>query len=521
MALFNKNKEDSERDRILGQEIKNIRYVSLTEALEGEISINSKDAKITYFTFPNERVFTVISASGQVLLARDSERPVDLTSYLYWSDLSETSKSNVLVLASGNPLNEGIIGVVNSRVPEATPTLKKAIYDTTLEALKVIFDEFGTYETIDTEIYKNNEVVKLLSNQGFDLDTVETTVIAAQNRAEELERLLGIAVGYSYAKLSETQLSPGELITPEDKLVYAAANADATIEDTLVIASGFRWVTVLQKIHDLVEAGIISIEIDAPFEALPDSFEILHPYEKLFRLTHELSSELEPLVERVFDISGDRELALKLAQDNATLELRVLEVEDMLIRKLKGEVYDDFQDLDAEIQDSVRVLILDRESANEKRTAILTRLKALTLDDTETIADDQLRELIGLKLVGIEVATNKLPHFEPDLSNNHFDVPDEEPSFNFNDARLIQNSEGEFQVEEIETHEGLDEDEDALAIHELVHLVNSEAEPVVPNELDLDQLDSHLSSSFTSSRRRKRAFRATELLNKELDGLSD
>ncbi len=517
MALFNKNKENSERDRILGQEIKNVRYVSLTEALEGEISINSKDAKITYFTFPNERVFTVISAAGQILLARDSERPVDLSSFLYWSDLSEASKSTVLMLSGGNPLNEGIIAAVNAKAPEAIPTLKKAIYDTTLEALKVIFDEFDTYELIDTELYKSNEVVKTLSNQGFDLSTVETTIVSSQNRVEELERLLGVTVGYNFAKLREASVPNFELVTPEEKLAYAAANADATLNDTIEISSGFRWVNILQRVHELVEAGIINVEIDAPFEALPDSFEVLHPYEKLFRLTHELTSDLEPLVLKVFDLSGDLELVTKLAQDNSTLEARVLEVEDMLIRELKGEIYEDFDDLEHDVQGSVRVLLLDRESANEKRASILKRIKDLTLDDSETIADDQLRELIGLKLIGIEQATNQLLYFDADLSETNFEVPEEQPSFKFNDARLVKTAEDEFQVEEIEhTGEELVE-EDTLAIHELVTLVNSEA--VVPAvELDLDELDRHL-ASFGPSRRRKRAFRATEALGKELEQL--
>lgn len=511
MALFSKEKRISDRERLLGQELKRSRYNNLADALVNEVSLGSQDSKFTRITFAEDREIIILSAAGKIILARDSHRPVILSDFLYWTDLSASAKSTLLLLANDTPLNENLLSAIALKEPDALAVIHKAILDSTHEALLYAHRNFETYETIDTDLFRNPDVVKQLSPQGIDLLEVAQTVESNDLREDELRRILAMAdVAPEDLQLIRDSHEKSGTYLPEKRFVLAAAEAEANLADTYAIASGFRWVSVLQRLHELVEEDLVNVKITTISDALPDEIVIQRPHEVIFHLTLDVEEPLDTLVESVFSFSGDIDLAKSLAEKNTILEERIFEIEDWIIRELATEEYQDFDDLPEDFQISLRGLILERREINEKRQQFLERLGALIIDDVQSTEDELLREKIELKLRGIGLATDNLPASHESVEDSGFHLAEDKPEFNFNDGRIIQAGDGESAVEHLE--EAVDDEivteEDQVDLEEMIKLALEEnplaAPPVqevssVP--VDLDLLDEHIASL---AKRRKR-----------------
>lgn len=497
MALFGKNSQSVERDRMLNQEFVTIRYTSLLEAFHGESSTGSQDYKVITFTFPEDRKIVFLTMRGKVFLARDSARPVNLKNFLYWSDLSEEIKSSILVLTQDAPLNEHVLAIVADRVPKALSVLRGVINDFTTEAIIYVAKHFDDYVSIETDVAgKAPAAMKLLGNQGISFERIEKIVSNADFARENLEKMLGIS-GVSSEKVALSIVDQEKTDdTYEGRFVFGAAEADCTLEETWEQSSGFSWQSVLEKLQELVSKELVAVKVQENFEELPSDFEVKMSYEKFFRLTKNLQGDLKPLVEKVFVVSADLDLALRLTEDNRILEERVLEVEDNLIRSLVKEKYADFDDLPEEIQASVRVLILDRQEANDKREEILKRLQNLIVTDTHSAVDDQLYSSLDLKLAGVRDATYEVPAIDvAEEIDTNFSIPEEEIDFNFRDARIVDHD-GESVVEEFEPGEDADENLES-PMESFTSLAFEEKPRILRNsrfdlETDLDELNEHL-----------------------------
>lgn len=501
MALFSKEKRISDREKFLGQELKSTRYDNLADALVNEVSLGSQDSKFTRLTFPEAREIIILTAAGKIILARDSSRPVLLSDFLYWTELTADDKSALLILANDTPLNENHLAGIASEAPDALTVIHKAILDSTQEALLYAHRNFDSYETIDTDLFRNPEVVEQLSPQGIDLLAVAELMESSDFREGELQRILAIAA-IEPEELQLVRNSEGKNVTylPEKRFVLAAAEAEATLADIYVISSGFRWLNVLQRLHELVEEDLVNIKTTGLSDALPDDISIQRPHEVIFHLTLDVEEPLDELVESVFSFSGDIDLAKSLAEKNSILEERVFEIEDWIIRELATEEYETFDDLPEDFQISLRGLILERREINEKRQQFLERLANLILEDSQSTEDELLREKIHLKLRGISLAVDKLPISHESVEDSGFQLAEDKPEFNFNDGRIIQAGDGESAVEhlaEIPEEEVLEEEQ--VDLEELIKLALEEnplaaaqAKITENAPVDLDLLDEHI-----------------------------
>lgn len=512
MALFKKEKRISDRERLLGQELKHSRYSNLADALINEVSLGSQDSKFTRVTLPDEREIIILTADGQIILARDSHRPVILSDFLYWTDLSASAKSTLLLLANDTPLNENLLSAIALKEPDALPVIHKAILDSTHEALLYLHRNFESYESIDTDLFRNPDVVKQLSPQGIDLLEVAQIVESNDFREDELRRILAIAdVAPEDLQLVRDSQEKSGTYLPEKRFVLAAAEAEANLADTYAIASGFRWVNVLQRLHELVEEDLVNVKITVVSDALPDEIVIQRPHEVIFHLTLDVDEPLDDLVESVFSFSGDIDLAKSLSEKNTILEERIFEIEDWIIRELATEEYEDFDDLPEDFQISLRGLIMERREINEKRQQFLERLASLIIDDVQSTEDELLREKIDLKLRGISLATDKLPASHESVENSGFHLAEDKPEFNFNDGRIVQAGDGESAVEHLEeiSEEEFTKEEEQVDLEEMIKLALEENPLSAPETrevksapVDLDLLDEHIARLANRRKRR-------------------
>lgn len=516
MPIFNRAKqEELEKEKLLNHELTDLKYTSLQEALLGEISLNSNDAKITRFLFPYERVIALISFHNKIVFARDTAADLEIAPLLYWTKLKESETAAILRSPEAR-LNEDLFKEKFVNFSEDVEAFfRKISLNYTLTSLQSLFEDISSYISVETAIYPSTEaIVKFLSEEnGLPITSIDSILAKRKDMTHKIEQLIGIDVPYSSVVLRNELFGFTEFESEEEKMVYAASEADATLQDIEDIARGFSWIDILKSVYKLQSKEIIRVEFPDEKEELPEVFEIQKPYEKIFRLTESLDSDLSELVEKVFQISSDKDLAVSLAKNNDLLEDRIFEIENTLIKKLKAENYHSFLELDPEIQDSIRVLVLDRTEANQKRKLILEKIDSLLIDDPEDNLDAKLKNTISLKLDGISAAVDEIPELEVETDKNSFHIPEDEPDFNFNDARLVEDEDGNLSVEEIEDVEEEEELEDALALEEIVDLANSvhhiseEEVAPVPFEIDFDSLEKHLRKLSEE----KPAFRSTAI----------
>lgn len=499
MALFNKpSKEDIERDRILSQEFATLRYTSFVEAIKGEASIGSNDFKVTTAVFPEGHEIVFLTMEGKIFLARDAARPVNLSTFLFWSDLPQETKSTILMLAHDIPLNEHILSTVAEKTPEALPAIRGAINDATAEAVSYAVKNFDSYISIETEVaLKVPRAMKILGGYGIPFDKIESTVAELDKDREDIERVLKLT-GRDYSEVTISLLQEGvEDDTYEGRFLIAAAEVDCTLQDAWDQSAGFSWQAILEKLQELVGKEIIEIKFPVVNTALPADFEVVMSYEKLFRITKHIGKELVPLVEKIFVVSSDLDTAIALAEENDQLEERVLEIENNLIRTLRQEEYESFEGLSPIAQDSVRVLILDRQQTNTKREQILSKLKELLIVDTDTPIENEFKRVLNNKLDGIAAATDLIPRVEHEEDASHFAEVDEPVEFNYRDGHIVEIN-GEVTVQEIP--HGAEVDEHILEpvfdpaatfdTHPLPYESNFDLGPAVAP--DLEALSEHL-----------------------------
>lgn len=435
--MARKNTQDIERDRILAPELSTIRYKTFMEAIHGEASVGSQDYKVITFNFSEDRSIVFLTMRGKIFLARDNARPVELHNFLYWSDLPEEVKSQVQLLSHDSPLNEHVLSIVSDRASAATSVLRGAIRDSTEEAIVYVTENFDSYVSIETEVAsKPPAAVKLLSNQGFPFEKLEKIADDVVKTRENLKRMLGISDFPSSnvtLHLSKTVADD----TYEARFIMGAADVDCTLEDMWDQSAGFNWQSILEKLLELVTNEAIVLGIPKDFEELPSDFVVSMSYEKLFKLTKHISEDLTDLTKRVFVVSADLDMALRIVEDNHELEEKLTEIEDFLISTVVKEKYNHFGDLDDEAQANVRVLVLERREVNAKRAALLEKLYGLIVDDTTSTVDDELRKLIAAKMRGISGATDVIPFATDESFESDFDIPAEPPIFNFRDGEII------------------------------------------------------------------------------------
>jgi hypothetical protein len=458
MGLFNRRpQKDADKERFLSAKLTEVRYTSLQELVVGEVSLNSDDAKAVTITFPQDRTVKLWVADDKLIAATDSAGTVDFKEFLYWIDASESLKSTLITEVK--ELTPSSLPALKTKAPELYDDFVGYTADYTVEALKWASENLDSYTGVDTQIFKQEAVVEALAGNGIEITELDEYV--AKRRAEEAntDRLIGITgVAHSDVKLSLKDSSYSST-TPEEMFILAAGDADSTLAEAIELGNGFSALSLLETVKNLYDAKVIGLAFATDLGLqLPDLTEIpLKPYERIFIPT-ELGTPILPVTERVFEQSAWRDAILVISQDNDKLEERIDGIEDKLIKELADEDFVEFAELPGDVQASVRLLLKEREAHNEKRVAILNKIRENLLVD-----EPELSGVIDAKLAGIDAAGVRFDLVDLTSAENDFDIDEHELEFKFNDGVISKDANGDPFIRELAEGEELAEVEEVDA----------------------------------------------------------
>lgn len=450
MGFFDRfSSKDKAKERFLGAKLSESRYSSLEELVIGEVGLNSADSKLITITFSDEKDIKIWVTEDKIIAASFSERPIELREFLYWFEASEGTKS-VLISEIGI-LTPDALPSVSSLAPQVFDTIVSYIADYMNESLKWANENFDSYLTVDTEIFKLPRVIGALTPRGIRTGELTSSLFAIAEQEEQTAKLIGIA-GVDRSKVLFAINNLTTPVTPEEKVIVSAAQSASNLEETIELANGFSTSKLLNTAFQLAENDVIDISIasDATWE-LPELSEMpLKPYENIFIPTS-LGEDITELSEQVFAQSSWLDSIRAMVSDNNALERRIAEIEEKLIKLLAEESFAEFADLPEDAQSSIRLLLNEREAHSEKRHELLSSIKSQILVQQYEI-DEKLDGLIDTKLEGIEEAAVKIELVTPAFEiENDFDLDEHAPEFNFNDGVIETNDDGETFIREIET----------------------------------------------------------------------
>lgn len=139
---------------------------------------------------------------------------------------------------------------------------------------------------------------------------------------------------------------------------------------------------------------------------------------------------------------------LSLTADNEELEARIHAIELNVIEDLSDESFVDFLELPGDVQAIVRLLLNERIAHNDKRRAILTKIRENIIVQDFGL-DKQLASYIDQKISGIEDATIHLDLGDLTTVHNDFQIEEHEIEFSFKDAVIEKDANGESFVRQL------------------------------------------------------------------------
>lgn len=471
MGLFGKSKKNTEKERLLSPELAQTRYDSLSGALMGEFALGSQDTKVATITFPEERIVRVFFSAGKIIFAHDTASPVNLATYLYWTSLTEQEKIALIQLDEGEGFDEVLLESIDPKFTNPLRALSKLALDYTRQVLIDLDSDFSQYESISSEIQKHDTLVEILYSDAIDLVTVSSMIDKSRHFEHELLKQLKIAdEDFNEVLLRRIKIYDEEDIVPELSFILTAADTEVSLQEVRDISNGFLWTNVLTILADLTDQGYIIVGDEEVMMALPSGVTIRHQYEEVFTITQHMRDEpLSGLTSTVFEYSEHGEEVHALVQDNKTLEKRVAEIEEALIRELKSEDYHVYSDLPELMQVSVKALLTERAEINKKRQSIFERIESLILKESNTREDEALRESLRKKLLGIKVAVDHLPVEKTEEIDTSFDLQGDDVEFSYDDGQIIETDDGSAEIVTIKRHpEAEDDDETELSLEDLI-----------------------------------------------------
>lgn len=479
MGLFGKNKKNVEKERLLSPELAQTRYDSLSGALMGEFALGSQDTKVATVTFPDERIVRVFFSAGKIIFAHDTASPVNLATYLYWTSLTEEEKIALIQLDDGSGFDETILEAIDPKFSNPLRVLSKLALDYTRQVLIDLAADFSEYETISSGIQKHDTLVEVLYSDAIDLVAVSSMIEKSEHFEHELLKQLKIAdEDFSEVLLRRIKSYDEDDIVPELSFILTAADTEVSLQEVRDISDGFLWTNVLTILADLADQGYIIVGDEEVMMALPSGVTIRHQYEEVFTLTQHMRDEpLSGLTSTVFEYSEHSEEVHELVQNNKTLEKRVAEIEEALIRELKSEDYSVYEDLPELMQVSVKALLSERAEINKKRQAIFEQIDSLIIKESTTREDEALRESLRKKLLGIKVAVDHLPVDKAEEIDTSFDLQDEDISFSYDDGEIVERGDGSVDIVKVESSRESDDDEEVeLSLEELISASSNDNE---------------------------------------------
>lgn len=270
MAFF---KKDRKPNYVTEVKLLEKDYKNLPEALNGELSNGSLDAKETVIYFEDHKV-TVVSIAGVIKSIYNEDDAVLLAERLYWTDELSSAEEDLVREADKNISD--LISNYNELVtkyPQAKNTLQEVLYDYTLSVLHKTSSQFATHKKIRTEVITSKAMFDDIEKRDFFTGSIDSLREHAE-AMEKTERLNLISLGISGFSEDEVSLSvlteeSQEFETDAKRFAFAAAQNESSLSRVRELSFGFVWPEVLTALHELSEDGIIKASFPGSDDALP------------------------------------------------------------------------------------------------------------------------------------------------------------------------------------------------------------------------------------------------------------
>lgn len=273
MGLFTKKKKKNVFDP-REQYVPEVVYdEDLTTTLVKTIGIGSKDSKRVSVEYEDD-VLNYYFNSGVLVGVESQNTSLELYQRFYWIDkenFDEESLEKIAELADELELHD-FFATLFETYPDYVDMMFSILRSRSIQLLMDYYDK--EIKSVQLEVFQDEDEqkAKLLSLLNIDSRNIESEV------SKEREKTSNLIKSITESKIEETTLeisdSDYQATTDLEKLVWAAAESESSLEMILQLSKGFLWSEILYTISNLSSTQKITVNdpsrIVEEIEELPD-----------------------------------------------------------------------------------------------------------------------------------------------------------------------------------------------------------------------------------------------------------
>lgn len=255
--------------------------------------IGSRDVKKIQLSYEND-VIAYTFDSGFLKCVESKEEPLDLFQRFYWVDENEYDKEILEKIAEIAYTNEipALVHEVKSQYPKYETLLNDILYNYSVSILAKKSQDKITDLAMDILLGDAERITRDLEYINIESHTINSFVRDfLNNETKQIEAVTGSTLRETVLKLSTKEFVPAN---DSEKIVYAAAESNSTLQDVLSLSQGFIFSDLLLRINELSFENMITI-VDPSRETIIPEDDAL-PVE-LEDLDSNFSDTTEPKVE--------------------------------------------------------------------------------------------------------------------------------------------------------------------------------------------------------------------------------
>lgn len=355
MAFFGKRKKEFNPNDV---EIPEFNFDDFEKAISDITGKGSQDVKQLDITLKDDSKMFVYVENGKVSFAYSESNPLNIETRLYWIDEEiESSQKVQAILHSTDNYFEIYNRFMDEDSKELSSKIEEIYRNYTLSTL-----EFGRKVGIKSmfiEMMIDANVVLMIRSANF-ISILPSNLNKALDFAKQAEELAYKPISnseYNEIKLyidnnmvttndgdkRIIEINDGE--TDEERLVIAAAESSATLQDVKDNSSGFQWQEVLQATADLIYSN--KIEYEDSGENIVEELKIEIPVEEELDMTS-IIDEIEENVTEVEDFMSEEDEDVSIDIESLGIDLSGFE-EDQENKESKFNISWNLEDISKDI----------------------------------------------------------------------------------------------------------------------------------------------------------------------------
>lgn len=227
--------------------------------------VGSQDAKRVEVSYEDTTVVYIFD-SGHLKSVEDVNEPLELLQRFYWVDkerYDEGKLTEIAALAQDNALPVFYSRIV-AEYSDYLPLVEEILYAYSVTVMLKTKDQKITNLATDILLGTAEDFAETLNYMSVDSRELSNLLNGLSEKEEdEIGLITKEPIRYSVLNLQDSDFVPE---TDVDKIIYAAAESQSTLEDVKALSQGFLFSTILHRVSELEEHKII--EIDEPTRKL-------------------------------------------------------------------------------------------------------------------------------------------------------------------------------------------------------------------------------------------------------------